>query len=653
MALHNNPFYLLRVSCSAGRREIVSACDEMSFALDPDICSEAQNKLINISKRLSAEINWFLDVDANTIDQIRMNIDNSELISTDGFTALSRLNASLYNFSLLEFDDYLEIGYSILEIDEQYADLDVDRIVELINENREKAKLGVVQTQDVIIELGKKREEIRQIITDKLSSLDQDAYVELVTMIAEKCIADDLYTDGVILFDVVDQYEIRIQSVLDERTEGIKKHIETIEYMKDESDISEQVDLLINNVKEWDILAQPLQLKSQASGIPHETSEQLGLELRNLALLLHNEKGMTKDAFSLVNAMKSVFAELGELVDLFDSDSSALNNLLKGQQEAERIIDEINSIKSDSESIIFSPSSIKVNHYVERVKRLDRRIIAIGLDSETEIKLRASLCYIARNTAVELHNSKNQTLDAITITQALQEEFGDIPELKNKLQSDFFTLGDQFAKQEMSRLYPTRSSRSSYSPSSSSSSSKRGFIIGALVIIGIIILISIVSSHGNSSSKSSSSSSSSKSSSYSQNYNGSSSSKSGSSKSSSSLNNTINLSKSNFETHFFVDTDAEFVGDKVTIKYSITPKYASNYKFPESSDTIEVELGAAITLTQYSYGEPDYNKKHSITLKKSEDYTTSGSFSFTYYSYSDTVYWLVDVTSCSGEIRQS
>lgn len=646
MALQNNPFYLLRVSCSAGRREIVSACDEMSFVLDPDICSEAQNELININKRLSAEINWFLDVNANTIDQIRSSIDNSELISTDGLTALSRLNASLYNFSLLEFEDYFEAGYAILDIDEQFSGLVVDDIVELININRDKAKLGSVQKQDVITELGKKREEIRQIITEKLSALDQDTYVELVTMIAEKCIADDYYNDGVVLSDIVDQYEIRIQSALDERTEDIKKQIEIIEYLEDESDISEQVDLLISKVKEWDVFAQPLQLKSQASGIPHETSEQLGSKLRDLSLYLHNENGMTKEALTLANAMQSVFAELGELSDLFDADSDTLNDLLKGKKEAEEVVNELKLLQKESEDILLSPTTQRVNRFVERVKRLDRRIKSLNLDSGTEDKLRESLCYMARGTAVELHNKKQQTLNAITLVDALADEFGDLPLLRNKLKDDSMTLKQQFVLSEQQRLHPTYSSRSS-----SSSSGNKGCIVGVLVLVAIIGLITIFSSIGKSSSNTSSSASSNSSKNSSYSYSGSS--KSSSSSKNTTSNNTINLSKSNFETHFFVDTEAEFVNDKVTITYSITPKYASNYNFPESSDTIEVELGAAITLTQYSYGEPDYNKKHSITLKKSEDYTTSGSFSFTYYSYSDTVYWLVDVTSCSGEIRQS
>ena len=175
----------------------------------------------------------------------------------DGLSALSKLNATLYNFSLSNEDESYEMGYSILDIDEQFSSLDTEGITSIINQNRDKAKLGTVQVQDVHTELGKKREEIRQLITEKLSSLDQDSYVELVTMLAEKCIADDDYNDGVILSDVIDQYEVRMQSALEESTDEIEKHIERIKSLANDEAVSSNIDSLIRRVEKWDVLAQP------------------------------------------------------------------------------------------------------------------------------------------------------------------------------------------------------------------------------------------------------------------------------------------------------------------------------------------------------------------------------------------------------------
>ena len=655
MKLSSNPFFVLRLSCSAGRREIVSAAEELSFMLDPDVCSTAQNDLINLGKRLTAEIGWFPELDNNAILEILEKVENGELLSTDSLTQLSKLNATLHNFSVSEESDPFEIGYAILDIDEQYSGLNTDEIIATINRNREIAKVAAVQEKDIAEEINKKRDDIRQTITERLSAIDQDSYVELVTMLAEKCIADEDYEDGVVLADVVDQYEVRMQSQLEESTDKIESHIARIQQLVNDEAISDNINSLIRRVQKWDKLAQPLQLKSQASGMPHEISERLGQQLRGLALYLHNEKGKTEEALTLVNAMKDVFAELFGLADLFDSDSDALNDLLQGEEEAKALLAELDAVQKQGESLKTFATTASVNSFVDRVRKLDAKLKTIDLDAETRTKVRENLCYMARSIAIDLHNTRQKTSDALTISRALASEFSDMPSLALKLNQDVATLNQQLVL-SLGRNVPSRS----YStPSRSSSNSSNPGCLIAIAIIVVIIIIAAIAGGGNSSSSKSSTTTSKPSSSYSQNSGntGNNSSSYGGNNSSSNksntttpTSNTITLSKSNFETYFNLTTDAEFIDNKVTISYSISPKSSTYSKESDSSDRIEVEIGAVVSMLQYYYGEPDYNKKYTVTLNKSQNYTASGSFSLTYSSFSDTVYWQADVTSCTGKI---
>ena len=346
MALQNNAFYLLKISVCANKRNIVSAADEMSFLLDPEVCSNAQNELINTNKRLSSEINWFVDTDdESVVERIRSNIEKNEIISTDGLAPLSKLNASLYNLILQDYDDSFEFGYSILDIDGLFSDLDVERITEVINNKRSLAGFPSVQSQMVAAELGKKRIEIRQVLTEKLADFDEDSYIELVTTIAEKCIADDTYEEGIVLSDVIDQYEVRMQSLLEQHTDTIQTVIDRIKQQKDEGAVSKEIKILIDAVQAWDVVAQPLQLKSKKTGMPHENSELIGRKLRQLALFLNNEKGFVDSALAVVDAMKGVFAEQQELLDAFEKDSVALKSALKEREAAKDIIAEINVIE--------------------------------------------------------------------------------------------------------------------------------------------------------------------------------------------------------------------------------------------------------------------------------------------------------------------
>lgn len=489
MKLQDNPFYILRLSCDANRRDIASATEEMSFIHDAELCTDAQSQLINQAKRLTAEVCWFLDLDANELDIIRDNIDNETSISTEALTSLSKLNATLFNFCLSDEEDPFEIGYSILDLDEQYSALDVKGITTLVNRNRTAAKLALVQEQAVTEEINKRRDEIRQAVTDRLSPMNQEAYVELVTMLAEKCIADGDYNDGVVLSDIIDQYEIRMQSTLEKSAADIKEHIERIKQLTNSSvfrseelrdaTVSDSISELIEQVKKWDVLAQPLQIKSQASGMPHRNSESLGRDLRNLALFLHNEKGNTQKALDLVNAMQDVFAELGSISDLFDTDAEALSDLLQGEEEAKEVLAEMDALHELSNSIKAVSTSTNVNAFIDRVRKLDVKLKQLDLDAETKTKVRENLCYLARGTAIELHNTKHQTLFALNIAKALAAEFSDMPSLQAKLNEDSLALNQQ--------LLLANSANTNHSQNSSSKSNT-----GCLVFVGIAIIVAII-----------------------------------------------------------------------------------------------------------------------------------------------------------------
>lgn len=506
MKLQKNPFYILRLPCDADRKDIASATEEMSFIHDAETCSDAQNQLLNQTKRLTAELCWFLDLKADELNTIRDNIDNKTSISTNALPLLSKLNATLFNFSLSNEEEPFEVGYTILDLDEQYSNLDVKEITALVNRNRTAAKLALVQEQAVAEEINKRRDDIRQAITDRLAFINQETYVELVTMFAEKCIANDDYDDGVVLSDIVDQYEIRMQAALEQSTADIREHIERIKQLASsnvfsseklrDTAVSDSISELIEQVKMWDKLAQPLQIKSQASGMPHGNSENLGGDLRSLALFLHNEKGNTQKALDLVNAMQDVFAELGNISELFETDAEALNDLLQGEEDAKEVLAEMDALQELSNKIKAFPASTNVSSFIDRVRKLDIKLKQLDLDAETKTKARENLCYLARGTAIELHNTKHLTSFALTIANALVTEFSDMPSLRAKLNKDSLALSQQ--------LLLANNANANRSQSTSSNSKT-----GCLVIVGIAIVVAIIalsSGGGSSSSKPSSNS---------------------------------------------------------------------------------------------------------------------------------------------------
>ena len=116
MRLIDNPFYILDVSTTDNRQTIISKAEEKSFFEDSSVCGEAQNILLNIIKRTSAELSWFPGTDNSKIREICNAIKNNQSINLSGLDSIARLNACVHNFSIQTHEDVYETGYSVLEM---------------------------------------------------------------------------------------------------------------------------------------------------------------------------------------------------------------------------------------------------------------------------------------------------------------------------------------------------------------------------------------------------------------------------------------------------------------------------------------------------------------------------------------------------------
>ena len=506
--LEKNPFFVLEVAPTDKRATIISKAEEMAFFLEGNTCDEAQAGLLNPSKRLSAEMDWFCGCDETAVSNIRQCIKNKTAISTNELTGLAKLNATLFNFAISSYDDYFEVGYAILEIDEQYGAFTPFELMETLNECHSQAGILTVSEDEVERELGKKREQIRKFISAKTQNLSEEDYIEFITMLAEKCIADEDYEDGVIIADVVDQYELKMQSAIETATDEISTHLERIKRIANKEGIEANITGLIRRLKKWDKLVQPLQLKSMASGASHQVSERVGYDVRDLCLWLHNEQEMTETALLLVNELKEIFAEIGNLSDVFASDYNALSRILREDKDSKEIIAEIKAVEriinkwkgpdESTNSYMLATNAITdniVNDLIAKVKALNAKIKAINADEETITQLRTGLCITARDGAIYAHNERHKTALALSIAKMLLAEFGDIAELRGKLSEDVSALNRQLIAINASR--PTYTPSCQPSRSSSSRGSKKGWIIVA-IIFAIIIIIAIASGNDSS-----------------------------------------------------------------------------------------------------------------------------------------------------------
>jgi hypothetical protein len=103
---------------------------------------------------------------------------------------------------------------------------------------------------------------------------------------------------------------------------------------KGEAHLGDAVTQLIQLLKAWDEVAQPLQLMNQARGQSHPLSQDLARHVRGVTVQLVNEFGLIATAARISTALSDIFAELPDLQDQFAEDAGTLEGL--GQSQAQR-----------------------------------------------------------------------------------------------------------------------------------------------------------------------------------------------------------------------------------------------------------------------------------------------------------------------------
>lgn len=215
MLLNENPFYLLEIDSLTNKQNIDEAAEDKSFD-DPEhekIYENARDSLFNPRKRIAAEISWFLGMSWNDIPK-----NQSELKTRNDYPNPVAVFASAMNrIPDLEVEDAV---VKIPELDSLYAKLKSEQIEKIINQDRKKAGIPLLQDTAVIDEgLRSLQEDVHQAILMLTKKMKHPVYTRLVNEIAEK-LTQKKISYGNILIRFFDTYNLDInKDVLAEKAE--------------------------------------------------------------------------------------------------------------------------------------------------------------------------------------------------------------------------------------------------------------------------------------------------------------------------------------------------------------------------------------------------------------------------------------------------
>lgn len=339
--LHQNPFAILGATTRDDRRRIVELAEEKSLELDHDSCQKARADLTNPRTRLSAEMAWLPGVSPRKASLLADALlrDPLSIRKESGLPTLARLNLMAAALDAIDSKCSAEyVSEFIQEMAHLVDDLSVDEVMRDISEDRAVSGFPEIKGIDQIeAELSERKRYFRNASKDALNRLSPNSLVEAMTAAVNGATSGGEYHAPELIDDLVDSYAVETQDFLQKEAENVQKLIKAARdsAKSGESSVKPFVDKLDAVARNWDKVAQPIQLSAKARGIDHEPSHEVAYSIRSLAVDLFNKHNMLTQSQRLTSLIQELFAELPEVSDRVEQDVDALEDIFRDREQAE------------------------------------------------------------------------------------------------------------------------------------------------------------------------------------------------------------------------------------------------------------------------------------------------------------------------------
>jgi len=336
MDLLENPFYILTASPRDNRRRIMELADERSLLLDSSKCMEARSDLTNPRKRLTAEIAWLPGIGPKRAGELLLLLESSptDLLAVDKLPSIARANLLAAGLARLADYNANDIVKWIFELAYAFEDINPEELSVIINEDRVVSGFPeVTDLSAVEAEIQERRRYYRKVIKSALNNLSAKELIEAVTVAVESATDNGEEQGPVIIDDLVDSYEVEAQGFLEKEEANINALVErlwaAVDAERPDAVLAPMVNQLIQVVKNWDNVAQPIQVSAKSRGLDHDASRRVAGLVRNLAIHMFNEHGKLDLSKQLTNMLQEVFAEVGEVAERTAEDADALEDIVE------------------------------------------------------------------------------------------------------------------------------------------------------------------------------------------------------------------------------------------------------------------------------------------------------------------------------------
>ena len=438
MDLLKNPFHILGATPRDNRQRIMELAEEQSLLSDPNKCAAARAVLINPRNRISAEVAWLPGVNPEHIESVLKQLvsPSQYLLNIIGLSSIASANVFTAGLSRLSNIASTNLVEWILAIAHAYEKIDPEEVRGTLNEERNLSGFPQIADLSVITaEIQNQRRYYSQTLSFVINNLSVAERARILTLTLETVIGNDNNRYPILIDDLIQSYEVEVGNDLEKKQKIIEAQDKKLRSMADaknpDTTLQPIVNQLIEAVKDWDTIAQPIQLSKRSRGERHAASFEIASHLRILGADLFkifsddpiNEYGKFEFSWKILNMIKEVFAEVPEIVEGIDRDLKLLKEqipFVTGVKKFKEISTQVEKLKeaADAKKPDYTLTPM-VNQLIQNVMTWE--------PYKQPIEANEVVAIVVRNIAIHLWNEHQKREFAIQITFSLTLLFKRVP----------------------------------------------------------------------------------------------------------------------------------------------------------------------------------------------------------------------------------
>ena len=453
-----NPFFILNTTPYDNDARIMDLAVAGGLFKNPARCREARSILMSPRKRIYAEIAWLPVKSSEQAKQICELLKSSEgnlgksdrlrqvqdVLDTDELMPIAKCNVLAAGLSRLPRRSSDEVATWILEIIWACEGIDAEEVRSVINTDRRTSGFPTANPPPIEAELQHREKDYRQVMTSALKNLSADERAEAMTRIVELATADEKPLPRLI-DRLVDWYEEDADASLEEHEGKIGELDEKLRLAADEdrpdSVLVSLVNQLIQEVKNWDAIAQPIQLSKTSQGLPQNESETLVRRVQDLAMHLFDVYDKLDLCLQLIRTLQEAFEEVIEISNRLSVVMGGLNATAQKRERCAR------------EKIESQLKKMRANVHLNKADCTLTPMVDKLIQSVTNWKTSAKLCgkyyadhYIEKvanlvhELARHLLGEHSKVDDSRKLFEMLQEKFADVDQIVTLVAEDIKAL---------------------------------------------------------------------------------------------------------------------------------------------------------------------------------------------------------------------